>query len=158
MKDYKTKTAFESAFKKFVTNFDETKIWFVHPSKSYNESQICFVEDGKLKKFPVYKSEYYIQLDGWRFIEFLETGKFPKTSYVMVYADSDINPADIGKVFEFEFIDQRPPESKRTEFQMFHYCNLNVNKFLEDYRIKYPNCGLKHLPKPGTSSYPNSEF
>lgn len=149
MKDYRTKLAFESAFKKFVHNFDETKIWFTYGSGKVN---ICFVEDGKLQQFPMYKSEYYIQLDGWRFIEFLETGKFPTQHYVMVYSDEDINPEDIGKVFEFDYIhDPTRPD-------MFHYDNKNVNDFLKAYRVQYPSCGLKHLPKPGTSSFKNAEF
>lgn len=148
MKVYRTKSAFESAFKKFVNNFDETKIWFTYDSNKVN---ICFVEDGRLQQFPMYKSEYYIQLDGWRFIEFLETGKFPKQHYVMLYSDDDINHEDIGKVFEFYYI-----RDKNTD--MFHYNNKNVNDFLNKYRVQYPDCGLKQLPKPGTSTFKNTEF
>lgn len=155
MKDYRTKTAFEKAFIKFVYNFDETKIWFKHPSRSYEKSKICFVEDGKLKEFKMYKNEYYIELDGWRFIEFLETGKFPKQSYVMVYDDNSIDTNDIGRVFEFEF---ELDEKRKNEFEMFGYNNKNTLKFLEEYRINFPACGMKNLPKPGTSNFKNSEF
>jgi hypothetical protein len=151
MKHYRTKNAFEAAFKKFVHNFDETKMLFTY---SKNEVLICFVEDGKLKKFPMYKNEYYIHLNGWRFIEFLETGKFPLQSYVMVYDDKDINPEDIGKVFEFEYVN----DGKWEGFEMFNYSNVNTQKFLAEYRVKYPACGMKNLPKPGTSPYKNTDF
>lgn len=154
MKDYRTKSAFEKAFRTFVHNFDETKIWFIHRSKSHEKSEICFVEDGKLKKFPMYKSEYNIQLDGWRFIEFLETGEFPLQHYVMVYDDKDINPEDIGKVFEFEYDNN----GKCDGFKMFHYTNTNTSEFLNNYRVRYPRCGMKHLPKPGTSTFKNTDF
>ena len=151
MKDYRTKSAFEKAFKTFVNNFDETKIWFTYIN---NHPCVCFVEDGKLKKFPMYKSEYYIQLDGWRFIEFLKTGKFPVQSYVMVYDDESINPEDIGKVFEFASIDGD------LDIDEYKHSNgrKNATKFLAEYRKKYPNCGMKFLPKPGTSTYKNNEF
>lgn len=150
MKEYKNKKSFELAFKKFVSNFDETKLWFNYKK---DEVEICFVEDGKLKKFPMYKNDYYIHLDGWRFIEYLNTGKFPLKMYVMVYAENDINPRDINRVFEFEHI-----ETNIISFDMFHYNNKIVNDFLEQYRLKYPDCGLKHLPKPETSPYCNSAF
>lgn len=151
MKDYRTKLQFEKEFKKFVHNFDETKIWFVHPSRFSESSHICFVEKGQLKKFPMYKHEYSIQLDGWRFIEFLETGTFPMQQYVMVYSDSVINPDDIGKVYEFEYeVDEKIGYK---DFRMFHYTNKNVNSFFCEYRKKYSKCGIKHLPKPNTSKY-----
>lgn len=151
MKNYRTKPSFEKAFKTFVTNFDETKIWFTYKS---HQAIVCFVEDGKLKKFPMYKGEYYIHLHGWRFIEFLETGKFPLQSYAMVHSDDVINPEDIGKVYEFEF----KPDGKHNGFEMFNYSNLNSTNFLSEYRKKYPHCGMKYLPKPGTSPYNNKDF
>jgi hypothetical protein len=147
MKDYRSKPAFEKAFKTFVTNFDETKIWFTYTREIVD---ICFVENGKLKKFRMWwKSEHYIQLDGWRFIEFLETGKFPTQSYVMVYDDESINPEDIGKVFEFDGdTDDEYKQSNGIK---------KATKFLAEYRKNYPNCGMKFLPKPMTTQ-PTLEF
>ncbi len=137
MSEIRTKTSFEKRFRAAVKNFDETKIWFIHPSKSYGESKICFVQDGKLIKFPMYKSQYYIDLYAWNFEEYIKTGTFPMTTFWILYDNDNISPSDIGKVFEFDLRDLTS-----------NVYTIGKNEFLSEYRIFYPACGIKQIPKP----------
>jgi hypothetical protein len=134
------KVGFEKAFKKAVTNFDETKIFFSHKSKMYEPSMIEFVLDGKLKKLPMYKTQYNIEIWKNYFIEFLNTGKFDYNAYWKLYENNSINPEDINKIYKFPLCNTRGNE--------FYEHSNEVSEFLSNYRKKYKNCGIKQVPKP----------
>ncbi len=140
MSNFRTKKSFEKAFKLAVTNFNETKIWFEHPSRSHSESKVCFVLDGKLAKLPMYKAQYYIDIWKNHFIEFLKTGKFDYNGYWMLYEDKDIAKSDIGKVFKFPLCNDLGNQ--------FYEHSDEQGEWLDKYRKKYPNCGIKQVTKP----------
>ena len=142
MRDIKTKKSFEKRFKETVKGFDETKIWFEHPSNFCSESKICFVQNGKLVKFPIYKSQYYIDLYAWNFEIYLQSGEFPLTTFWVLYDDKNICPSDIGKVFGFDLKDLKS-----------NVYTIGKNEFLSEYRLLYPACGIKQIPKPLDFSY-----
>lgn len=141
--DYKRKKSFENAFKKAVINFDETKIWFEHPSRMYLESKICFVLDRKLVKFPMYKSDYHINKWKYHFINYLETGKFDKNAYWELYPNEHIAKEDIGKIFKF-------PLTEKSHNKFYEH-SKELNDFLYEYRKKYPKCGIQLTDKDWTS-------
>ena len=134
------KRGFETYFKKVVHNFDETKIWFEHARKMYEPTMVCFVVDGRLRKLEVYKDKHSI--DEWapHLVEFLATGKFDNNAYWQLYSDKDIDPADIGKVYAFPMKERRKYEFYPNSKELFN--------FLAEYREKWPNCGIKQVPKP----------
>jgi len=74
-----------------------------------------------------------------------------------IFDDAEIaNVSDYEKYMEFIY----PIEGKNI---MIRYSdrkayNWNTSEFLNNYRIRYPRCGMKHLPKPGTSTFKNTEF
>lgn len=146
MSDFRTKTSFEKAFRKAVTNFDETKIWFEHPSKSYNQSKVCFVLDGKLRKFPMYKSQF--ELDHWanHFIDFLNTGNFDYNGYWRIYGDF----GEIGEVLKFPLCDQLG--------NYFYEHSDEMSNYLDDYRKKYGDCGIRLVSKPLNNENSNSRI
>lgn len=137
MKDYRTQGSFWKAFQKAVPNFDETKLWLEKKSRNLF---ICFVDGGKLKRCEVHKADYYIDLWKQHFIEFLDTGSFDWSSYHIVYEKSNINPADVGRVWRFPLI---------TRFGSDTYAITDESmQFLDEYRQRYKNCGMKHIGKP----------
>jgi hypothetical protein len=128
---------FEKAFKKAVTNFDETKIWFVYKN---GEVEVCFVWNGKLNKVPMYKEQYAIDIWKNYFIEFLETGEFDYNSYWILYEDNEIAKEDIGKIYKFRL--------HKEDGNDFEIHSDEMSNFLDNYRKKYKACGIKQVPKP----------
>lgn len=131
------KSGFEKAFKKAVPNFDERLMWFIHKK---HETFICFVLNNKLSKFRVYREQYKIDLWKQHFIEFFETGLFDYNGYWVFYGNDKIAPEDIDKVYKIPLCvdgcDEFYPHSKE------------LGRFLCNYRIKYPTCGIKLVTKP----------
>jgi len=134
------KSGFEKAFKKAVTNFDETKIFFKHKSKMYEPTKILFVLDGKLKELEIYKRQYFIEIYKNYFIEFIETGKFDYNAYWVLYEDDMIAKEDIGKIYKFPMC--------KSKWNDFYEHSEEMSNFLSNYRKKYKNCGIKQVPKP----------
>jgi HTH-type transcriptional repressor of NAD biosynthesis genes len=136
-KDYRTKKSFEKAFIKAVPNFDETKIHFIHPSSMHDQSKVCFVVDGKLKKFPMYKSSYYVEMWKNHFIEFLNTGKFDMNFYVSIHNGK--RSMD-GKIHKFPFV---------TFYGNEFYDHSDASFALLDHiRKTKGDCGMKTVAKP----------
>jgi hypothetical protein len=133
------KKSFEKAFKLAIPNFDETKIWFKHKAKSYQESEICFVLDGKLKKLPMYKSQDNINLWKNYFIEFLATGNFDYNGYWELYSGNNKSSFD-NNIYKF------PLTSKN--YNQFNIHTDEMFKFLQEKRAKYGDLGIRQVPKP----------
>lgn len=137
MKDqFRTKVSFEKGFREAVHNFDETKIWFTYHR---NNPCVCFVLDGKLKKFPMYMSRHSLELYKNHFISFLHTGFFDYNAYWQLYETKDINANDVGKTYIFPM--------HESSYNQFDAHSKEMSDFLTQYRIKYPNCGIKQVPK-----------
>jgi len=138
-KDY-NKAGFEKAFKKAVTNFDETKIFFEHKSKMYLPSKILFIVDGKLNKLSMYKSQFHIEIWKNHFIEFLNTGTFDYNAYWTLYPDNLISKEDVGKIYKFPLCNENGNK--------FNVHSKELGNFIDNYRKKYKNCGIKEVCKP----------
>ena len=137
MADFRTKKSFEKAFRTAVTNFDETKIWFEHPSKSHHESKVCFVLDGKLKKFKMYKSQYELDIWAKHFIEFIATGKFDYNGYWKVYNGSRL----IGETLQFPLCNKLGNE--------FYEHSDEVGEYITKYREETnKDVGIRLVSKP----------
>lgn len=143
--EYSQKRSFEKAFKIAVTNFDETKIWFEHKSKSYQGSNICFVLEGKLKKLFIYRTSHHIDIWKNYFIEFLNTGNFDYNGYWKLYDNHLINSNDIDKIFKFPLCENLGHQ--------FYPNSKEMNLFLSAYRINYKGCGIKQVGKPLELNY-----
>jgi hypothetical protein len=140
------KNGFETAFKKAVTNFDETRVWFIHKSKSYAPSQVCFVWKNKLCKVNMHKAQYDINLWKNHFIEFLETGEFDYNAYWMIYKEEN---EPIGDVLKF-------PLCKFYDDEFFTH-SPEMNCYLEKYREEVDDSvGIMQVQKPLTKFLTNS--
>jgi len=137
-KDYRTRASFEKAFKKAVPNFDETKLHFEHKVGIGSESKVCFVLDGKLRKFPMYKSSYYINLWKNHFIDFLNTGKFDMNFYVILYKNG--KKSIDGIVYKFPF-------AKFHGNEFYNHSDESM-EFLNKVRETTGDCGMETVPKP----------
>jgi hypothetical protein len=134
------KNGFESYFKKVITNFDETKIWFEH--KLHEKSNICFVLNGKLVKLSLYKNKDSIDLWKNYFIEFLETGNFDMNGYYRLYnTDSKgQNKFYISDILTFPLGDDHDKVFGTYSKKSFDYLN--------QYRKEHGDCGMEQVEKP----------
>ena len=132
------RTGFETAFKKAVYNFDETKLFFTHSTKSYEHSIISFVLDGKLKRLHIHKSQY--DIDIWKnyFIEFLKTGNFDYNAYWQLYGN--ISKEESAKIYKFPLCVKFGNDFYTNSDEMF--------RFLYSYRKEKGDCGMKQVAKP----------
>ena len=140
MGDIKQKNSFEKAFKAAVPN-SEGKIWFKHPSKSYQQRKVCFMLDGKETFVGMYMSHDSIAQWKEYFIELIEDGKFDKTFYCQVYGDK--LPAYVtNKVHRFPMTE--------TSYDKFYCHNPDAMKMLNEVRSQYGDAGMETVPKPPT--------
>ena len=138
--NFKRKASFENAFKKDVTNFDETRIWFEHKSRMNDESNVCFITDGKLQRLPMYKSQY--EIDKWKqhFIEFLDTGIFEMQAYWQVYGDEVPNEVK-EKIWKFPLT--------KSYGNYFHEHSEEFSNWLTEIKKDNPwDCGVRQITKP----------
>jgi hypothetical protein len=139
MSDFRTRKSFEKAFIKSVYNFDETKIWFEHPSKMYQESNICFSVNNKLYRLPMYKSQWHIDIWKNHFIEFINTGEFDFNSYWQLYGCK--NKEHEKEIYKF------PCTIKNKGVIEVH--SEEMLEFLDKYRKTIDDgCGIQNTCKP----------
>ena len=137
MGDFVQKRSFEKAFKQAIPNFDETRIWFEYSKKYGKQLAVCFVYENKLKRVPMYQSQY--EIDKWKnhFIEFLNTGVFDMHFYISIYTEDK----NIGDIVKFKF-----GTSGNNEF--YEYTNETM-EYLHNYRKNIDDSvGMRTVSKP----------
>ena len=136
-RDITQKRSFEKAFKAAVPN-SEGKIWFKHPSKSYQARQVCFMLNGKEVTFEMYMNHDSIDLWKEHFNEFVETGVFDTNFYCQVYGS--INESANKKIHKFPFTSLGSNK--------FYAHHPDGSKMLTEARELYGDCGLRTVAKP----------
>jgi len=141
MEQYKNygKIAFEKAFIKSIPNFDETKIFFNHKK---DKTELHFIWNKKLHKFPIYRDSYHLDLWKNHFIDFLNTGEFDYNGYWKIYTGEDPNiDIEIGEVLKFKLCNNLG--------NYFYEHSNELSIYLENYRKTVDkDCGIKLVPKP----------
>lgn len=137
-KDYPRKASFEKAFREYVPNFDECKMWFIYTN---GKVELRWAENGKLQKFSMYKSEF--EIDRWcqHFIEFFETGKFEYAAYWKL-----TSPKNLPSHMSLDDVHRFPMHE--SSYDKFCVHSKEMNRFLTHYRHQYGDCGITVVRKP----------